>query len=126
ILLWVAGLTHLFFGNVDIVLMANILIGSLPGVSLGTHLITRVPTPGPRITLAVVLLASAFGVLQKAVAGYGLGVTIGVPLAIAVARTLIYRVRSKRFPTPDPPAPTPALATPAPASSASTQPENPT
>ena len=43
ILLWVAGLTHMFFGNVDYTLMANILIGSLPGVWLGTHLVTRVP-----------------------------------------------------------------------------------
>src|SRR4029077_15895029 len=37
VLLWVAALAHLFSGNVDLLLTATILIGSLPGVWLGTH-----------------------------------------------------------------------------------------
>lgn len=94
ILLWVAGLTHLGFGNVDFVLMANILIGSLPGVWIGTNMLSRVPTAGLRITLGVVLFASAFGIFQKAGADYGLGVVIGAPIALAVACWLIYRART--------------------------------
>ena len=120
ILLWVAGLTHLFFGNVDYGLMANILVGSLPGVWIGTHLVSRVPTAGLRITLGVVLFASAFGVMQKAGADYGLGVVIGVPLAIAAASWAIHRRMAKRQHRPQ--APSPPLP---PTFSASTQPENP-
>jgi uncharacterized membrane protein YfcA len=94
VLLWVAALTHLFFGNIDYGLMLNILIGSLPGVWLGTNLMTRIPTAGLRIGLAIVLFASAFGILQKAGASYGLGVTIGVPVALAIVSWLIYRART--------------------------------
>jgi uncharacterized membrane protein YfcA len=97
VLLWVAALTHLFFGNVDYGLMLNILIGSLPGVWLGTNLLTHLPTVGLRITLGVVLFGSAFGILQKAGAGYGLGVVIGAPIALAVICWLIHRAR-----TPEP------------------------
>src|SRR4051794_18899525 len=39
VLLWAAGLAHWVSGNVDFVLMGTILIGSLPGVWIGTSLI---------------------------------------------------------------------------------------
>jgi uncharacterized membrane protein YfcA len=96
ILLWVAGLTHLAFGNVDLMLMANILIGSLPGVWIGTNLMTKVPTAGLRIALGVVLFASAFGILKKAGADYGLSVVIGAPIVLAIISTVIYRTRTPR------------------------------
>mgnify|MGYP001163400659 FL=1 len=95
-LLWVAALTHLLFGNVDFGLMANILIGSLPGVWLGTNLMARIPTAGLRIALGVILFASAFGILQKAGASYGLSVTLGVPIALGLASWVIYRARTTR------------------------------
>src|SRR5919197_3263624 len=63
ILLWTAGLAHWVSGNVDLTLMANILVGSLPGVWIGTSLLTRVPAAGLRPALGCVLLASALGVL---------------------------------------------------------------
>lgn len=94
VLMWVAALTHLFFGNIDYTLMLNILIGSLPGVWLGTNLMAHIPTAGLRIGLAIVLFASAFGILQKAGASYGLSVTIGVPIVLAVISWLIYRART--------------------------------
>jgi uncharacterized membrane protein YfcA len=93
VLLWVAGLTHLFFGNVDYLLMANILIGSLPGVWIGANVMSRIPTAGLRISLAIVLFASAFGILKKAGADYGLSVVIGVPIILAFVSWLIYRTR---------------------------------
>src|SRR6185503_6989198 len=43
VLLWVAGLAHWASGNVDFGLMGNILVGSLPGVYIGTLLLPRVP-----------------------------------------------------------------------------------
>ena len=66
ILLWAAGLAHWVSGNVDFVLMGTILIGSLPGVWLGTHLITYVSATALRPVLGCVLLASSLGVLSKA------------------------------------------------------------
>jgi uncharacterized membrane protein YfcA len=58
VLLWSAGLAHLASGNVDLGLMATILVGSLPGVWLGTHLATRLPERGLRPALGVVLLGA--------------------------------------------------------------------
>ena len=46
--------------------MGNILVGSLPGVLLGTRLIDRVPADVLRPALGCVLLGSALGVLSKA------------------------------------------------------------
>jgi uncharacterized membrane protein YfcA len=106
ILLWVAALAHLAFGNIDYGLMANILIGSLPGVWIGTNLLPRLPTVGLRVTLAIVLFASAFGILQKAGMDIGIGVILGVPIALGGVAIAIRRLR----PTPRPTTP-PAEAT---------------
>ena len=37
-LLWAAGIAHIVAGNVDFGLVGAILIGSIPGVWLGSHL----------------------------------------------------------------------------------------
>ena len=44
ILLWAAGLAHWVGGNVDFGLAANILVGSIPGVLIGSQLAVKVPT----------------------------------------------------------------------------------
>jgi len=51
-----AGLMHLVFGNVDLVLAANILIGSIPGVIVGSRLTLQVPERGLRVVVAVALM----------------------------------------------------------------------
>jgi uncharacterized membrane protein YfcA len=51
-----AGLLHFGVGNVDLVLAANILMGSIPGVLLGSRLTIRVPERGLRVAVAVVLM----------------------------------------------------------------------
>ena len=66
LLLWVAAIAHLFSGNVDLLLTATILIGSLPGVWLGTHFATRLPERGLRPALGVVLLSAGLALLTKA------------------------------------------------------------
>lgn len=88
ILLWAAGLAHLVAGNVDFVLMANILLGSIPGVLVGAALITRVPTNGLRPALGCVLLGSALGVLTKAGASIPVWAIVGVPLAVGALAAL--------------------------------------
>jgi uncharacterized protein len=57
-LLWVAGLSHLAHGNVDLVAMGWLLVGSVPGVLVGSRLTVRLPDRGLRIGLAAVLLLS--------------------------------------------------------------------
>ncbi len=91
ILLWAAGLAHIVSGNVDFVLMGTILIGSLPGVWLGAHLIDKVPADVLRPALGCVLLASALGVLTKAGVGVPPLVLIGVPLAVGLGAYLLQR-----------------------------------
>ena len=52
----VAGLGHWWLGSVDVPLLLNLLLGSLPGIALGSHLASRVPERGLRNVLAGVLL----------------------------------------------------------------------
>jgi uncharacterized membrane protein YfcA len=96
ILLWAAGLAHWVSGNVDFVLMGTILIGSLPGVLVGTHLVTRVPAGALRTVLGCVLLGSALGVLSKAGVGVPAVALIGVPLTVGFIAWRIQRARPIR------------------------------
>ena len=93
VLLWVAGFAHLVSGNVDFGLMLNILLGSLPGVWIGSHLATRVPTAGLRPLLAVVLLGAALGVLSKAGANVPPWSIAAVPLAVGALAWWLHRIR---------------------------------
>jgi len=52
----VAGLGHWWLGTVDLPLLLNLVLGSLPGIALGAHLVSRVPERGLRSLLAAVLL----------------------------------------------------------------------
>jgi uncharacterized protein len=65
ILLWAAGLAHWVGGNVDFGLAVNILVGSLPGVLLGSQLAVKVPTGLLRNALGVVLIASSITLIAK-------------------------------------------------------------
>ena len=53
----VAGLGHLGLGNVDAGLLGALLIGSIPGIILGSRLSTRVDPAYVRIAIAVMLAA---------------------------------------------------------------------
>jgi uncharacterized protein len=95
VLLWVAGFAHFVSGNVDLGLMANILVGSIPGVWVGTSLLTRVPQDGLRPALGVVLLAAALAILTKAGVDVPLAAIIGVPLGVGVIAWAIHRARRR-------------------------------
>lgn len=56
ILVSAAALTHLYSGSVDLPLAGNLLLGSVPGVLLGSKLAARAPDRLLRGTLAVLLL----------------------------------------------------------------------
>jgi len=54
----VTSLLQFHFGNVDLRLVATLVIGSIPGGLVGSHLSTRVPVPWLRRILCTVLLAT--------------------------------------------------------------------
>jgi uncharacterized membrane protein YfcA len=102
ILLWVAGFAHFASGNVDLVLMANLLLGSLPGVWLGAALLSRVPQAGLRPALGVVMLTAALGVLSKAGVDLPAAAVLGVPAAVALAAWAVHQHRRPPAPAPTP------------------------
>lgn len=52
----VAGLGHLAIGNVNFTILRNLLIGSIPGIVLGSYLASRCPDTVVRQALALILL----------------------------------------------------------------------
>jgi uncharacterized membrane protein YfcA len=52
----VAGIGHLSLGNVDLALLGSLLIGSLPGIWIGSHLSAKIPEKFLRPVLACILL----------------------------------------------------------------------
>jgi uncharacterized membrane protein YfcA len=82
VLLWAAGIAHWIGGNVDMVLAANILIGSIPGVLIGSSLAVKAPQSLLRPALGIVLCASSVTLLLK----YG---TAGVVIPSLSVATLV-------------------------------------
>jgi uncharacterized membrane protein YfcA len=52
----VAGIGHWFMGSVDFELLGSLLVGSLPGIYIGSHLAVRIPEKVLRPSLAAILL----------------------------------------------------------------------
>jgi hypothetical protein len=99
ILLWAAGLAHVTAGNVDFGLAGTILLGSVPGVWLGSHWSVRVEPAVLRTTLAVVLIGAGLALLIKA--GLDIPVAVIAPFPVAVLVLLVVTmVRSRRRPAP--------------------------
>jgi len=95
ILLWAAGLAHVIAGNVDFGLAGTILIGSVPGVWLGSHWSVRVDPGVLRTTLAIVLLGAGLALLIKA--GLGIPIAVLVPFPVGVIALLVVTMaRSRR------------------------------
>ena len=91
ILLWAAAIAHVVAGNVDFALAGTILLGSVPGVWLGSHWSVRTPVATLRTVLGVILIGASLGLLSKAGADIPTPVLAGVPLlllAILAAKPL--------------------------------------
>jgi uncharacterized membrane protein YfcA len=82
-LLWVAGLSHLLHGNVDLGAMAWLLLGSIPGVLIGSQLTVRLPDRELRVALATVLLLSGVKLLEPP------GTGLLLPLVFLAGLTLL-------------------------------------
>jgi uncharacterized membrane protein YfcA len=106
ILLWAAAMAHLVAGNIDFGLAGTILIGSVPGVWLGSHMSVRLPVATLRTALGIVLLGAGLGLATKAGADIPAPVIAGVPLLLAVYLAATHVLR--------PAEPAPATAPPLP------------
>jgi uncharacterized protein len=66
----VAGVGHWFLGSIDWQIFAALILGSIPGILIGSYAAIRIPEVALRIVLAVTLLAVAmkltFGLLPPA------------------------------------------------------------
>lgn len=98
ILLWAAAIAHIFAGNVDYALAGTILLGSVPGVWIGSALSVRVPVRSLRVVLGVVLLGAGLGLLSKAGAPIPAAAIAAVPVLIVVL--LVSSWRPGRRPEP--------------------------
>jgi uncharacterized membrane protein YfcA len=97
ILLWAAGLAHVVGGNVDFGLVGTILIGSIPGIWIGSHLTVRLPTGLLRNALGLVMVLSALALFKKAGIELPLALVIAVPVAFVAAlaaRAMVRRART--------------------------------
>jgi uncharacterized membrane protein YfcA len=65
IVLWAAGIAHFGHGNVDLGLVGNILMGSVPGVIVGAALMGRINQDAIRIALGIVLILSGIFTVRK-------------------------------------------------------------
>jgi uncharacterized membrane protein YfcA len=95
VLLWVAAIAHLFSGNIDYGLAGTILLGSIPGVWVGTHLSTLLPQEWLRVALGTVMLASSMGLISKAGLDIPAAALIAVPVALAAVCFAVLRRRAR-------------------------------
>ena len=100
-LLWVAGTGHLIHGNVDLHAMAWLLVGSIPGVLLGSQLSIKVPENALRIAFAFILVLSGIKLVEVPAATTIIEVGIGLG-AVALVVWSIRQVQQRRLPAHDP------------------------
>ena len=100
LLLWIAGAGHVLHGNVDLHAIAWLLLGSIPGVLIGSHLSIRVPDRALRTAFAIVLVLSGIKLVKAPAADtiVEVGVALGAVVFAAWGRRSL---RTRRFPAHD-------------------------
>jgi uncharacterized membrane protein YfcA len=83
-LLWVAGISHLLHGNVDLGAMGWLLLGSIPGILIGSQITVRLPEHALRIALATTLGVSGVRLLEPPLTGALMIAVLAVGLALLV------------------------------------------
>jgi uncharacterized membrane protein YfcA len=96
LLLWVAGAGHLLHGNVDLHAIAWLLLGSIPGVLLGSHLSIRVPERALRVAFAFILVLSGIKLVELPAATTIIEVGIVAGAAVFVGWGLV-ELRARRL-----------------------------
>ena len=95
-LLWVAGLSHLFHGDVDTHAMAWLLVGSIPGVLIGSQLSVKVPERGLRVAFGIVLILSGMKVVGVPQASLVIAISLGL-FGVALVGWSVRQVRVRRL-----------------------------
>ncbi len=93
VLLWVAAGAHMLSGNVDFVMAGTILLGSIPGVWIGTTIAKHLPERGLRPALGIVLVSSGLALLGKAGVHVAPAVLIATPITLALISVAVMRLR---------------------------------
>ena len=101
-LLWVAGMGHLLHGNVDLHAMAWLLVGSIPGVLLGSQMSIKVPERSLRFSFALVLVLSGLKVVGVPHASIIIVASLAVA-AVALAVFVIRQWLGREDVAPEPP-----------------------
>lgn len=68
----VAGIGHLSLGNTNLFIVGALLLGSLPGIWVGTQLAYRVPDRWLRALVSIILLVAGSSMLWHTLKAYGL------------------------------------------------------
>jgi uncharacterized membrane protein YfcA len=84
ILLWAAAAAHIVGGNVDFALAGTLLLGSIPGVWIGSHWSIRIPQGTLRTALGIVMIGAGLGIASKAGAEIPAPVLAAVPVLLAI------------------------------------------
>jgi hypothetical protein len=84
-LLWVAGAGHLVAGNVDLHATASLLVGSIPGVLLGSNVSVRLPERALRLGLATTLTLAGLKLVEAPGADYVILTVLGGAAAVLLA-----------------------------------------
>lgn len=114
-LLWVAGSAHLFAGNVDLAAMGSLLVGSIPGVLLGSNVTVKLPERTLRYAFATVLLLCGVKLLDPPGSDYVVvvGLVVGAVLLTLSAMQELRRPTSPERPrTSEDVPPSPGTAAP--------------
>jgi uncharacterized membrane protein YfcA len=103
LLLWVAGAGHLLHGNVDLHAMAWLLVGSIPGVLIGSNLSIRVPDRALRVMFSFVLILSGIKLVKAPAADtiIEIGLACGVVAFVAWCWYGLRQLRQRRLPAGD-------------------------
>jgi uncharacterized membrane protein YfcA len=107
-LLYVAGAGHLVAGNVDLGVVGWLLLGSIPGILVGSQWSIRLPEAVLRRALATLLLLSGVKLVAPSGASAGIAIAVGIGLA----GLLVYGLLRSRAGTKPPPRAAKAEATP--------------
>jgi uncharacterized protein len=87
-LLWVAGVSHLLHGNVDLGAMGWLLLGSVPGILAGSQITVRLPDRALRIGLATTLAVSGVKLLEPPLTGVLMVAALAIGLVLLVIAEL--------------------------------------
>jgi hypothetical protein len=102
LLLWVAGFGHFVTGSVDLHATGWLLIGSIPGVLLGSQLTVKLPDRALRVALALVLSLSGVKLLDPPGANVLIVGVVGLSLIVGIGLGGRRYSRRSRPPAPVP------------------------